>query len=918
MAGLSSSSFDEFNAQLQALALKATRNSMLLPPDVSFHRSMDGEFSKDLDGFSTRVLSVANKILGLVGGSDSNGKGKAKARLEDEEDIIDNFHSLVVDSMDQLLERTDINLDEFLGKETRPLLSLSILILKSKQTGNRQSEAVIQHASHLPKPQLLFKWKIDNSDSLWHPTLTHKYNAQVPLGYHFRDGDEEEDTDPESAKLIKLHPYRYEITHLKYPSHMFSQSTPIPPKPFSTTSPTWVSTASELQAMVATLLRSNSKPTEIAVDLEHHSYRSYRGFLCLMQISTREQDWVVDLCVPEVREECEALNEIFTDPEIVKVFHGAESDIVWLQQDFNIYVVNLFDTFHASKVLGFPRHGLANLLEMYCDFTPDKRYQLADWRIRPLPEAMLNYARSDTHFLLFIYDNLRNALLDRSRTTSPSSTPPPNPLISASEEKSSDEATPMKEVLRRSAETSLRVYEKEIYDVEGGAGSGGWDTLARKWNKVNLMADYIPPSVGGAAAGLPREVLKAVHAWRDRVSREEDESTRYILPNHHLFTLAESPPADVAALLRIFPGTNVPNAIRKRAVELVSDIRAAVKRCLEGEGSSSGQRSINEMNEAVSDEGREGEKEDADVMDVDIQPKSTRDDQALWHLPMGPSPVKSTSSLFGTSIPSLVPKSNSGSSPAHALSGKSIATSTSALFGDIVNAKGAIRKTQQLETPRRFEEVVARIHSTLVVGASVPVPIARPEAKVSAVDNIVKNTLTAVVDHIAEDENGTLSSNVQIELPFIPASQRASLTKDATAAKDDTIVVVGQVRQKREKKRKRDKSKAGEDVIGDSEAADMSEGGHLSAKRSKKASGSGNGSPDEQELEPFDFSSAPSILDAVPTTTQDTQPGTGARKKKDRKKDKEKKGSSTFYGDFPAPPKAHSELKSGNIAHTFK
>ena len=26
----------------------------------------------------------------------------------------------------------------------------------------------------------------------------------------------------------------------------------------------------------------------------------------------------------------------------------------------------------------------------------------------------------------------------------------------------------------------------------------------------------------------------------------------------------------------------------------------------------------------------------------------------------------------------------------------------------------------------------------------------------------------------------------------------------------------------------------------------------------------------------------------------------------------------TFYGDFPAPPKAHSELKSGNQSYTFK
>jgi exosome complex exonuclease RRP6 len=66
---------------------------------------------------------------------------------------------------------------------------------------------------------------------------------------------------------------------------------------------------------------------------------------------------------------------------------------VWLQQDFNLYIVNLFDTFHASKLLDFPRHGLANLLEMYCDFVPDKRYQLADWRIRCASTAPLLFAR---------------------------------------------------------------------------------------------------------------------------------------------------------------------------------------------------------------------------------------------------------------------------------------------------------------------------------------------------------------------------------------------------------------------------------------------------------------------------------------------------------------------------------------------
>jgi exosome complex exonuclease RRP6 len=173
---------------------------------------------------------------------------------------------------------------------------------------------------------------------------------------------------------------------------MFQSRTPIPYRPLEETPLTWVSTRDQLGELIDKL----RKAREIAVDLEYHSYRTYSGFVCLMQISTREEDWIVDPF--ELRDELEDLNEIFTNPDIVKVgfilvpvatlvdvcqvLHGADSDVVWLQQDFNLYLVNMFDTFHASKVLDFPRHGLATLLEMYCDFSPDKRYQLADWRIR--------------------------------------------------------------------------------------------------------------------------------------------------------------------------------------------------------------------------------------------------------------------------------------------------------------------------------------------------------------------------------------------------------------------------------------------------------------------------------------------------------------------------------------------------------
>jgi exosome complex exonuclease RRP6 len=161
----------------------------------------------------------------------------------------------------------------------------------------------------------------------------------------------------------------------------------------------------------------------------------------------------------------------------------------------------MFDTFHASRALDLPRHSLAFLLSVYCDFTADKRYQLADWRIRPLPAEMLHYARSDTHFLLFVYDNLREALLDRGKS---------HPDTTMDVDQSSevvDEARFVKDVLKKSEETALREYVRESYDEGEGEGKRGWAFLIRKWNKNSLAVD-----------GVPRRMFLAVHRWRDQVS----------------------------------------------------------------------------------------------------------------------------------------------------------------------------------------------------------------------------------------------------------------------------------------------------------------------------------------------------------------------------------------------------------------
>ena len=54
---------------------------------------------------------------------------------------------------------------------------------------------------------------------------------------------------------------------------------------------TYVDSLLALQA----LARELSTAREIAVDLEAHSYRSFQGFCCLMQLSTRDADYLVDV-----------------------------------------------------------------------------------------------------------------------------------------------------------------------------------------------------------------------------------------------------------------------------------------------------------------------------------------------------------------------------------------------------------------------------------------------------------------------------------------------------------------------------------------------------------------------------------------------------------------------------------------------
>lgn len=155
-----------------------------------------------------------------------------------------------------------------------------------------------------------------------------------------------------------------------------------------------------------------SNASQVAVDTESNSLYAYREQVCLIQFSIPEGDYLVD---PLGGLDLEPLAPVFANPQIEKIFHAAEYDVICLRRDFHFSFANLFDTMLAARILGRGELGLGSLLQVEFGVQLDKRHQRADWGKRPLPQDMISYARLDTHYLLELRERLYTPLVKTER-----------------------------------------------------------------------------------------------------------------------------------------------------------------------------------------------------------------------------------------------------------------------------------------------------------------------------------------------------------------------------------------------------------------------------------------------------------------------------------------------------------------------
>lgn len=234
----------------------------------------------------------------------------------------------------------------------------------------------------------------------------------------------------------------------------------------------------------------------IGVDTESDSMHHYQEKVCLVQISDLEADYIIDpLAVPDLS----PLGPVLADPQIIKVFHGADYDVVCLRRDFDFTIRGLFDTMISAQFLGAAKVGLADLVGETFGVPMDKKYQVHDWASRPLLPEHLDYARGDTHFLIALRELLMRRLEQKGR---------------------------------------LQMVEEECRILED-----------RQWRGRVADGEAWTRTKGANTLDEPAlRVLRTLYQLRDTRAREMDRPPYKVFPDAIILRLAQVRPRDIDAL----------------------------------------------------------------------------------------------------------------------------------------------------------------------------------------------------------------------------------------------------------------------------------------------------------------------------------------------------------------------------------
>ena len=166
--------------------------------------------------------------------------------------------------------------------------------------------------------------------------------------------------------------------------------------------PPVVETESALADVVARFAEGSGP---VAIDAERASGYRYSSRAYLIQL--RREGSGTAMVDPIAFENLDSLQATLDGVEWI--LHAATQDLACLAE-VGLRPSSLFDTELAGRLLGYPRVGLATLVETTLGMHLRKEHSAADWSRRPLPSSWLEYAALDVEALVELREVMANEL----------------------------------------------------------------------------------------------------------------------------------------------------------------------------------------------------------------------------------------------------------------------------------------------------------------------------------------------------------------------------------------------------------------------------------------------------------------------------------------------------------------------------
>ena len=259
----------------------------------------------------------------------------------------------------------------------------------------------------------------------------------------------------------------------------------------------WIANEQELESACTSLQNSSW----IAVDTEFERVKTYYPEVCLIQIATDKDVFIID---PLAISSLDSLFDLLANRQILKIFHAARQDLEIFHYLMEQIPAPLFDSQIAARYLGIADQiSYAGLVEELLDIQLEKAFTRFNWKTRPLKEEHINYAAEDVIYLARLYP----LLLDKLQQ-----------LDQAQQQSISDDFTGLE---------SPSIYETDP---------------DKMWKKIFEAKRY---------RGRKLQVIKKIAAWRELKAREENVPRKWFLSNQVIINLANFMPEEISDLDKI-------------------------------------------------------------------------------------------------------------------------------------------------------------------------------------------------------------------------------------------------------------------------------------------------------------------------------------------------------------------------------